>query len=159
MYLFTDCSVSSKFGLGVCAYLSVQDLGTPAESISERIRFNTFEGVTSTELELRTLLWALEECRGTARKATIFTDSQNIVGLPKRRDRLEKSNFQNGSGDRLKLADLYEEFFQRADDYAFDVYKIKGHTRKSERSDSEQLFSFLDRSVRRELCMRLGGWK
>mgnify|MGYP003331176134 FL=1 len=109
MFLFTDCSVSSKSGLGVCAYLSVQDLGTPAKSFSEGIRFNTFEGVTSTELELRTLLWAIEECRGIARKATIFTDSQNIVGLPKRRDRLEKSNFQNGSGDRLKLADLYED--------------------------------------------------
>lgn len=157
MYLFTDCSVSSKSGLGVGAYLSVQDLGTLAESFSESIRFNTFEGVTSTELELRTLLWALGECRGAARKATIFTDSQNIVGLPKRRDRLEKSNFQNGSGDRLKLADLYEEFFQHADEYAFDVFKVRGHTRKSERSDLERLFSFLDRSVRRELRMRLGG--
>ena len=147
MYLFTDCSVSSKSGLGLVAYLSVQDLGTLVESSSENICFRLFEGVTSTELELRTLLWALDEFRGAARKATIFTDSQNIVGLPKRRERLEKTGFRNGSGDRLKLADLYEEFFLLSDEYAFDVYKIRGHTRKSERSDLERFFSFLDRSV------------
>lgn len=148
--------MSPKSGLGVGAYLSVQDLGTLFESSSENICFRPFEGVTSTELELRTLLWALDECRGAARKATICTDSQNIVGLPKRRDRLEKSNFQNRLGDRLKLADLYEEFFQRTDDYALDVYKIRGHTRKSERSDLERRFSLLDRSVRKELRIRLG---
>ncbi len=151
MYLFTDCSVSPKSGLGVGAYLWVQDLGTLVESFSESIRFNTFEGVTSTELELRTLLWALGECGRAATKATIFTDSQNIVGLPNRRDRLEKSNFQNGSGDRLNLSDLYEDFFRLADEYTFDVYKVRGHTRNSERSDSERLFSFLDKRVRMEL--------
>lgn len=81
----------------------------------------------------------------------VFTDSRNIVGLPGRRERLEKANFQNGSGERLKLGELYQQFFQLLDDYAFDVFKVKGHTRKSERSEIERLFSFLDRSVRKEL--------
>lgn len=37
----------------------------------------------------RILLWSLTEIHGTCRKAVIYTDSQNIVGLPGRRNHLE----------------------------------------------------------------------
>ena len=151
MYIFTDCSLSPETGFGIGAFFSVQDLGVPTKSLSENIRSEPFERVTSTELELRTLLWAIDECKYAARKATVFTDSQNITGLTDRRYRLEKSNFLNARGDRLKLADLYEEYFRLLDEYAFDVCKVRGHSRKSERREIERLFSFLDRRVRKKL--------
>ena len=98
---------------------------------------------------MRTLLWALDEFRGAQKGDDIRIRKHRW--LLDRRDRLEKTGFRNGSGDRLKLADLYEEFFRLSDEYVFDVYKIRGHTRKSERSDIERLFSFLDQRVRKEL--------
>lgn len=152
MYLLTDCSVSHQAGFGIGGYLFLQNVDRSVDcSLLENIRLKRFEGATSSELELRTLLWALDERKRAARKAMVFTDSRNIVGLPGRRERLEKANFQNGSGERWKLGELYQQFFQLLDDYAFDVFKVKGHTRKSERSEIERLFSFLDRSVRKEL--------
>ncbi len=155
MYLLTDCSVSSQAGFGIGGYLFLQNVDRSIESLPETIRLKRFEGATSTELELKTLLWALDECKRAARKATVFTDSQNIVGLQERRDRLEKASFQNGKGERLKLVQLYQQYFQSVDEYGFDVFKVKGHTRKSEQSEIEQCFSYLDRCVRKELRSRM----
>jgi len=55
-----------------------------------------FEQTSSTKLELQTLLWALGEtitlANGDDMTLTVYTDSQNIIGLPRRRARLEQNN-------------------------------------------------------------------
>ena len=155
MYLLTDCSVSRQAEFGIGGYLLIQNFEQSLDSGSENIRLTRFEGASSSELELRTLLWALSERGSESRKLKVVTDSQNIVGLAERRNRLERTNFRNGKGERLRLADHYRQFFRFFDEYAFDVFKVKGHTRKSEQSEIERLFSFLDRSVRKELRGRM----
>lgn len=152
MHLFTDCSVAPQTRSGIGGYLYLEDLN---EVSADSIQLKSFENVSCTELELRTLLWALNslEYRGKALK--VYTDSQNITGLLNRRQRLEQKEFRNASGKVLKHAEIYREFYQLADELNFEVIKVRGHCRKSEKTDLERIFSVLDRRTRNELRRQL----
>ena len=71
--LFTDASLNPKLHLGAGAFLVVPAafLEQPAESIeaiavAKLVRIQRFEETSSTALEVRTVLWALEEYRAGA---------------------------------------------------------------------------------------------
>lgn len=151
MHLFTDCSVSPKTHTGVGGYLYLEDRN---EATEDSIELKSFENVSSTELELRTLLWALNSIENLTEGLLIFTDSQNIVGLLDRRERLEQKEFRNATGKVLKHAEIYQEFFQLSDKLNFEVIKVRGHSRKSEKTNLERIFSLLDRATRKELRRR-----
>jgi ribonuclease HI len=155
MHLFTDCSVAPRKRIGVGGYLWVESIENSSNLLADKIKLNTFENVSSTELELRTLLWALESFSKSGHELYIYTDSQNIVSLLDRRKRLEKNVFRNASGKLLKHNVIYREFYQMADDLNFDVIKVKGHCRSAEKSGPERIFSLLDRSTRKELRKQL----
>lgn len=148
MLLFTDCSVSPKTRSGVGGYLLLADLDVSSEDV---IQLKSFEDVSSTELELRTLLWGLNSLDQPVENLKIYTDSQNIAGLLNRRKRLVQKVFQNSSGNALKHAEIYQEFFQLADELNFEVIKVKGHSRRNEKTKLEIIFSLLDRATRKEL--------
>jgi ribonuclease HI len=151
MHLFTDGSVHTTFRKGVGGYLMIENLESPLEQAEDTICLKSFENTSSTELELRTLLWALDEIENLTEGFKIYTDSQNIAGLLDRRKRLEQKEFQNSSGNALKHAEIYQEFFQLADELNFEVIKVKGHSRKNEKTKLEIIFSLLDRATRKEL--------
>jgi len=161
MILFTDSSVSSKQNLGVGGYLRVYDasgaINLPGDLDSVQLRTFTHEGISSTELELKTLIWALDKLQTDLKgvKLTVYTDSQNVAGLIERRARLEQKGFRNRSGDLLKQARSYKLLFELLDKLSesseVEIIKIKGHQRKSERSELEKLFSLVDQATRRRL--------
>ncbi len=84
----------------------------------------TFEDTSSMKLELQTLLWALAEIHGTSRKVVIYTDSQNIIGLPGRRNHLEQNNYYSEKNKLLNNHELYREFYKKMDqlDYEASIY-------------------------------------
>ena len=95
--LFTDVSVSPGFKLGVGAYVMIpasllkassRDMGRP--EIAARLKVRRFEGASSTRLELQTVLWALAEIGPdiSHENLTIYTDSQCVSGLLRRKSRL-----------------------------------------------------------------------
>ncbi|MCH6255790.1 hypothetical protein MLD52_04480 [Puniceicoccaceae bacterium K14] len=151
MNLLTDCSVSPKTGYGIGGYIFLQDFDTPLEHLNNSIQLKKFSNVTSTELELKTLLWALAELKGSAINCIIYTDSQNITRLPGRRARLEENGFKNSSGRDLKLRDAYLSFFKQMDGLKFEVNKVKGHSPNHHKNQLEKVFSLIDKKTRKSL--------
>ena len=90
LFLFTDGSVNVQSKIGYGAYLGLSDIGASLDLLETRVKVKRFEQTSSTKLELETLLWALGDIDSSGCRVTVFTDSQNIVGLPSRRKRFEK---------------------------------------------------------------------
>lgn len=141
--LFTDGSVNTKTKVGVGAYL--------ISSKNSKVITAIFEDTSSTKLELQTLLWALTEVKDLNSSINVFTDSQNIVGLIGRRERLEKNNFISKNGKNLKNSDLYKLFYSLNDELNITIQKVKGHKPSVKKNEIDKLFSLVDRASRNVL--------
>ena len=161
MILFTDSSASPQNNLGVGGYLLVPEteLSRTTRDGFHEVHLKLFEGegVSSTKLELRTMIWALGCIQPNldAEKLTVYTDSQNVAGLIGRRARLEQKSYRNRFGEVMKQAEKYQTLFALLDDLnqqsTVEILKIKGHQRKYKRTELEKLFSLVDQATRRRL--------
>ena len=87
--LFTDSSVNPQLKIGFAAFLKVTDEKVSLEEIKKDIKIKRFENTSSTKLELQTFLWAIEEINlNTSFLIEVYTDCQNIIGLPNRKEKL-----------------------------------------------------------------------
>ncbi len=157
LHLFTDGSVNAQSKSGVGAFLLITDTNAPATSYSDKVMLKQFENTHSTQLELQTLLWALNEVvmkavregEGEEVVLTIYTDSQNIIGLPARRTRLERNDYISRNNKPLKNTELYQKFYQLADALPFTLVKVKAHKANSKKDQVDRLFSMVDQAARR----------
>ena len=149
--LFTDASVNvrSKIGYGAC--LAVSKGAQAMDLESTRVKVKKFENTSSTKLELQTLLWALAEIAGGSRKVVVYTDSQNIIGLPGRRNRLEQSNYRSKKNMLHKNHKLYREFYKCMDQLDCELIKVKGHQVSVQKDPIDRLFALVDRASRKAL--------
>lgn len=88
--LFTDVSLNPELKLGVGVYLvvptsflKVSPHSIEISELAERLVVRRFEGTSSTTLEVRTVLWALEDYRNELkvsrlRKLHVYSDSQCV---------------------------------------------------------------------------------
>jgi len=168
--LFTDVSLNPRLKCAVGGYLIVPAsfLSVPAQSIeksevTKRLVLRRFEGSSSASLELETALWALEDYRNTLKssspgKLLLYTDSQCVAGLLKRRTGLEANRFLSSKTNLpLKNASLYRTFYEFHDELGFEVTKVKGHTRSCSRDTVHSIFSFIDREARKALKLWING--
>lgn len=148
--LFIDGSVDtkSKIGFGACLVL---DRVFPTASYESEIKVKRFENTSSTKLEIQNLLWALQELDPSIGRLVIYTDSQNIVGLPGRREKLEKAQYRSRSGKPLSNFELYQEFYRCSDKRECRFEKVKGHQPRSKKGTIEQIFTQVDRAARAAL--------
>ena len=148
LILLTDGSVNTQSKIGYGAYLSLSDITLPIDSLKKNVRIRRFENTSSTKLELQTLLWALEEIQTLGRKITLYTDSQNIIGLPGRRERFENNNYRSKKNKLLNNHELYREFFKLTDLIDIEFTKVKGHKLSKDKDDIDRLFTLVDRASR-----------
>lgn len=155
LHIFTDGSVNTQLKVGHGAYLVVSDLGTSIESLIDRVKVKRFEQTSSTKLELQTLLWALGETMALSNSGnlalTAYTDSQNIIGLPGRRTRLEQNNYISSKNKRLDNYELYQEFYRLTAKLNCEFVKVVGHQASSKKDKIDKLFSLVDRASRHAL--------
>lgn len=78
----------------------------------------------------------------------LYTDSQNIITLPSRRERLEGANFYSKKNKLLANHDVYREFFSMLDRVTFSLIKVAGHKPNCEKNDIDKIFSLVDRAAR-----------
>ncbi len=160
--LFTDVSLDPVSKLGIGAYLVVpmeiqETFSGPIKRsvISGLVRSKKFEESSSTKLEVQTVLWALDNFRKGLKvpgpvMLYLYTDSQCVAGLLKRRETLEKKTYISGKTKRLfRNASLYQAFYKFYDDLGFKIIKVKGHTRSTSRDKAHRIFSILDKEVRK----------
>lgn len=151
LMLFTDVSVDTKINVGYGAYLSVSGYGFSLDSLKSQIKVKRFEKTNSTKLELQTLLWALNELRPYKNEVIVYTDSQNVIGLLKRRERLEKNNYLSKENRLIKNHKLYQEFYKVTDHLNCQFVKVSGHKRLNQKDYIDQLFTLVDRASRNAL--------
>jgi ribonuclease HI len=158
--LFTDVSVNPELKLGIGAALllpiSILDKSfseVEKAEIAGRVIFRKFEAASSTKLELETVLWALGKHRKELKGAlTLYTDSQAVTGLLKRKNRLLARNFISRTTNLpLSHAFLYAKFYSLHEKYLFEVVKLDGHSKGSVRDTSHRIFSVVDQKARRAL--------
>jgi len=151
MILLTDGSVNTYTNIGYGAYLSVSERGLTVDSLKTRVKVKRFEHTSSAKLELQTLLWALSDIKALCSKVTVYTDSQNIMGLQERRDRLEKNDYFSKKNKRLNNYELYQEFYRMIDQLDCKFVKVRGHQLSKQKDDVDRLFTLVDRASRNAL--------
>ncbi len=153
--IFTDGSVNTQLKIGYGACLVVSELGTPLEPLKDTVKVKRFEHTSSTKLELQTLFWALNEMIASANgndiSLTVYTDSQNIMGLPRRRTRLEQYNYFSSKNKRLNNYELYQEYYRLTDKLKCRFIKVIGHQASSKKDEVDKLFGLVDQASRRAL--------
>ena len=151
LILFTDGSVNPQSKIGYGAYLAVSERGLSLDSLRTRVKVRRFEHTSSTKLELQTLLWALSDIQALGSKVIVYTDSQNIMGLQGRRDRLEQNNYHSKKNKRINDYELYQEFYRMIDLLGCELVKVRGHKVSNQKDDIDRLFTLVDRASRRAL--------
>ena len=151
LMLFTDGSVNTQSNTGYGAYLAVSERGLSLDSLRTRVKVRRFEHTSSTKLELQTLLWALGDIQALGSKVIVYTDSQNIMGLRGRRDRLEQNDYRSKQNRRLNNYELYQEFYRITDQLDCEFVKVRGHQVSNQKDDIGKLFSLVDRASRNAL--------
>jgi ribonuclease HI len=155
LQVFTDGSVNTRLKVGYGAYLVVVDKCTSIDSLKDKVKIKRFEQTSSTKLELQTLLWALNEIIVLVNEdditLTIYTDSQNIIGLPSRRISLEQSHYYSNKNKRLNNYELYQEFYRLTSSIKCKLVKVVGHQVSSNKNDIDRLFELVDKRSRRAL--------
>jgi ribonuclease HI len=158
--IMTDVSVNPVLRIGVGAFLllPVSCLALPVQrieinEITSRIRVQRYGNTSSTRLELETVLLALGEYRKTSkRNLNLYTDSQCISGLLKRKSGLIASDFNSTSTNLpLRNASLYRSFYALHEELGFTVIKVEGHVRTRDHDTTHRIFSVVDREARKAL--------
>lgn len=162
--LFTDASVSPGLKLGVGAYVMLPASLLETSSgvikrpeITGQLKVRRFEGTSSTRLELQTVLWALTEVRLAPQGSlTIYSDSQCVSGLLKRKRRLLAEGFISKKTDQeLGNASLYRTFYKFHDTLGFRIVKVAGHSASRAQDTAHRIFSFVDKEARKALKLWL----
>ncbi len=151
LLLFTDGSVNTKSNIGYGAYLIVSDSNLSLDELRTQVKVRRFEQTSSTKLELQTLLWAIKDIQTSGCKVIIYTDSQNIIGLPQRRERLEQNDYRSNKGNRLNNFELYQDFYQLIDQLDCQLIKVHGHQPVKQKNAIDLLFTLVDRASRKAL--------
>jgi ribonuclease HI len=149
VFLFTDGSVNPKQGVGFGAYIAFMNEPDTIDELRDCIKIKKFENTSSTKLELQTLLWALSEI--SEREVTSFTDSQNIVGLLSRKERLVENNYCSKAGKRISNHELYKEFFDYTEKLNIQFHHIQGHKPSRIKYRLDEIFTLVDRASRNAL--------
>lgn len=151
LLLFTDGSVNVQTNIGYGAMLAVQETIVDLETLKNQIKVKRFEETSSTKLELQTLLWALNEVDIHNSEVILYTDSQNVVGLPGRRERFEKNDYRSKKNVLLNNHELYREFFRKIDSMNCEFIKVRGHSVSKQKNEMDRIFTLVDRASRNAL--------
>ena len=151
LILLSDGSVHAQSKVGYGAFLAVPDPGLPLEELMLQVRVKRFTQTSSTKLELQTLLWALSDIQVAGRKVIIYTDSQNIIDLPGRREQLERKAFRSSKNRLLNNHELYQEFYRLTDLLDYELVKVHGHLPSKQKEDIDRIFTLVDRASRQAL--------
>ncbi len=151
LMLLTDGSVNIQSKVGYGAYLTVSEPALSLDLLRENVKVKRFENTSSTKLELQTLLWALSDIQALGDRVTVYTDSQNIIGLPGRRERFEKNDYRSKKGRHLNNYELYQDFYKMTDQLNCEFVKVRGHKVSNQKDDIDRLFTLVDRASRNAL--------
>lgn len=151
VFLFTDASVDPKTKIGYGAYLLLGEFELDAPLDKLDIKLKRFENTTSSRTELETFLWAFSNIRHKNLKVIAYTDSQNIITLKSRENKIKKNGYMTKRGTLIKHHELYKRFFKLTDICECDIIKVKGHKKSEDKDRVDRYFTLVDKASREAL--------
>jgi len=151
LMLFTDGSVNTHSRIGYGAYLAVSERRFLSDSSRRQVKVRRFEHISSTKLELQTLLWALGDIQAVSSRVIVYTDSQNIMSLPGRGEGFEHNDYRSKKNRCLNNYKFYKEFYRLTDRLDCKFVKLRGHKVAKQKDDIDSLFTLVDRASRKAL--------
>ena len=120
--IFTDGSCNPKYNIGTWAAILLYD--------NEKIKL-TGESIDTTHqrMELLAVIKSIEYIDEKFDKATlvIYTDSQYVVRIADRKDKLLKNKFITKKGDLLHNSYLIEALIRQIETHTIEFIKVKAH--------------------------------
>jgi ribonuclease HI len=144
--LYVDSSVDPRSKKAFGAFLLIED-GTPYSN-QLQLECIQFENTSSSKAELQTLVYALKGIEQRQISLHIYSDSNSILSLLKRRASLEEKKFRSKNDRLLNQHELYREFYTLIDLIECKFFKVKGHSKSPDR---DKFFSLVDKASRKAL--------
>jgi ribonuclease HI len=146
--IVTDGSANPKYRIGAWASYIITDK-------EEKILHGTRENTTQHVMELEAAIKSLEYLQFASKnvlKVEIYTDSEYVLNLIKRKDKLIANNFRSKKGKETKNSHLIRQFYEYLRGFDVRLKKVEGHTKKgiSEITDYHREVDKLSRKLVRQ---------
>ena len=142
IFIYTDGSCNTLHRIG--AWASIILLG-PEKKVLQGQALNT----THQRMELTAVIHTLEfliENKLSSLPITLYTDSQYVMGLGQRKERLTASDFKTRKNNTLPNSDLINSLFCYAENLRLTIVKVKSHQKNSHH---EQMNGEVDKLCRK----------
>jgi len=142
--IYTDGSCHTQLKIGAWASIIIIN--------AEKIKLcGTEQNTTHNRMEIQACIESINyiiDKKTSFNEIQIYTDSQYVVGLPGRKDKLKAAGFNTKKGTSIQNPDLVEKLVFLLEKYPIKVIKVKAHQKKDE---VENLNIAVDKMVRRLL--------
>lgn len=118
----------------------------------------TAVGTTHQRMELTAVMKAMEhlESEGMlARQISVYTDSQYVVNLRHRKEKLKASNFLTKKGWAIQNADLLRVLMKYIEYLNIEFIKVKAHQKSTSGPDFNREVDKLSRKMVRQYVKRM----
>ena len=129
---YTDGSAHPPSGIGAWATIFVNKRGRTVFQGIER-------DVTHQRMELLAVIRTLTEAMQMSQhqdierlKIKIYSDSQYVVGLQERKDKILQNHFRTKRGEEMRHADLLKTFFHLDDQISIFFIKVIAHQKTTQ---------------------------
>ena len=124
--IYTDGSCHTQNRIG--AWVAIIFTATGKKALAE-----TVADTTHNRMELLAVIKGIEYIKRNYPGITtikLFSDSQYVVGLPARKEKLSAAGFSTKKGKSLQNADLVKELFGQLSQLPVEFIKVKAHQKQ-----------------------------
>jgi ribonuclease HI len=150
--IYTDGSCHTQKRIG--AWVAIVLTGTEKKILSGIV-----ENTTHNRMELLAVIKALEFVKNTHpgnHPITVFSDSQYVIKLSDREEKLLSRNFQSSKGIGIQNADLVTQLLALFSTLPVELIKVKAHLRKTGTENYNIEADKLSRKMVREASNKIG---
>lgn len=145
--IYTDGSCHTQLKIG--AWAAVILIANDKKTLT-----GTANNTTHQRMELMAAIEALSYVQHhfpMVININLITDSQYVIGLPARMQKLQAANFITKQGKPIQNADLVQQLYKLSESFNIDFIKIQAHLKKKSEADYNIEVDRLSRQMVREL--------
>ena len=144
--IYTDGSCHTQLKIG--AWAAVILIANDKKTLT-----GTANNTTHQRMELTAVIEALsyvQHHHPIISQINLISDSQYVVGLPARMQKLQAANFTTKQGKPIQNADLVQHLYKLTENLSIDFIKIQAHLKKTSDVDYNIEVDRLSRQMVRE---------
>ncbi len=144
--IYTDGSCHTQIRTG--AWVAIVFTGTEKNILSAII-----PGTTHNRMELIAVIKGIQYLLAHKRFITtirVYSDSQYVIGLPARREKIVSGNYATAKGKELQNVDLVKTFFELLSLITIELVKVKAHQKQGDKLNYNREADMLCRKLLRE---------